>query len=501
MKFRFSFPVLDSLTRNIYALGIITLVLAAISYFVSPHLPFVLLLTFLMLLAFKLDMPVSRQILLSPSVLFLAHTWIRLGLGMLFLATTLEAHESSGFLLSQIGGLVFFVFAIIGIKVSGISRRQIYFPLNNHDFKHEVLRPLTYLGFFCICYVSLSTFVALASGVGDRGFAGADAGGGIGAFSLWTPLSAMHRFRAVAFILVPLMMRSRIPVIALMVPFLAGGSLFLSLINGDRGYVMWSILAIAFGYYLFTDRPRIRIERAAIFLAPIFAVFIFVVGIFRSTDAFIESRALDIGARVEAFAEVKEAIDQKAAESQFYGWHNSAVEEVAKRLYGGFDHLIFSMTPRVFPHAWFDGFSAMPHVWLPYSLFGMRERAAAMADGYFIASTYRGSYGDGRTRYGISMNADLYRRFGWFGMPIAAMLLGFMYGIYWKIGLYIYYHKSAFLGTLFILLMFTLFFGKTHTTIMSSWKIFAYDIPKHMIMALPLWFLFRNSSRPALAYR
>ena len=48
--------------------------------------------------------------------------------------------------------------------------------------------------------------------------------------------------------------------------------------------------------------------------------------------------------------------------------------------------------------------------------------------------------------------------------------------------------------------MYSLFFGKSYGTIMESWKLFAYDIPKHAILALPFVFLFRKTNKGNEAY-
>ena len=108
-----------------------------------------------------------------------------------------------------------------------------------------------------------------------------------------------------------------------------------------------------------------------------------------------------------------------------------------------FIFLIFTMTPGAFPHAWFENFSAMPAVWVPFSLSGNREGAAAFGDAYIIASTYRGSFSES-ARYGISIVADMYRRFTWIGLPVAAVCYGVFYGCYWRIVFWVYERKSKF---------------------------------------------------------
>jgi hypothetical protein len=81
------------------------------------------------------------------------------------------------------------------------------------------------------------------------------------------------------------------------------------------------------------------------------------------------------------------------------------------------------------------------HIRKQYSIFGMRDKAAATVDEYHVASVYRVCYGDGRMRYGISMNADLFRRFGWIGFPVVTPAIAVINGLYWRFIFCIHYKK------------------------------------------------------------
>ena len=162
--------------------------------------------------------------------------------------------------------------------------------------------------------------------------------------------------------------------------------------NGDRGNVIWPLISIGIGCYVFLPHLKIRFEKWIALALPILVFFIWVVDVFRNSDAFSQASALDLESRVEALMNVGSEIKDREVRHNLEGKGQTFFASVGSRLWGGYDHLIFTMTPGVFPHAWFENFSAMPSVWIPFSLSGNREGAAAFGDAYIIASTYRGSF-------------------------------------------------------------------------------------------------------------
>ena len=492
--FASAFPVLNWLSIY-WGLGLfLVLVSAGLAYFLSPHYALSILILGQAFLIVKSDMVLVRRCLLSPLVLLIVNVVIKMAFGSTFIAYSEGGVWQSGFGMAQIATLIYLPCVWLGYRLTISGKRDFALPLQDKRFREWVIKPLVIMGVLFLLYAVISTVFLIGSGVKDRGIAGeeftnVDFGGVFSPIRLFTVFA---RFKSIGWVLLPLVLfysprPLRLPLIAF-----ASIHFLLSLLNGDRGNVIWPLISIGIGCYVFLPNLKIRFEKWIVLALPFLVLFIWVADVFRNTDAFSYASALDLGSRVEALMNVRSGIKDREVSYNLEGRGQTFLASVGYRLWGGYDHLIFTMTPGAFPHAWFENFSAMPIVWLPFSITGNTQAAAIFGDAYIIASTYRGSFGNQRTRYGISIVGDMYRRFSWFGLPFAAACYGIFYGCYWRIVFWLFERKSKFLGLSLLLLMFTLFLGKAPATIMTSWKIFAYDIPKYFVIILFIYFLLKR---------
>ena len=487
-----AFPVLNWLSVNWGVSVFLVLVSAGLVYFLSPHYALSLLILGQAFLIVKSDMVLVRRFLLSPLVLLIVNEIIRMTLGPIFLAYSGGGVWQPGVGMAQIATLIYLPCVWLGYRVIVSGRRDFIVPYQDQRFIEWVTKPLVILGILFLLYAVISTVFLIGSGVKDRGIGGEEFTNlNFGVFSPVRLFQVFARFKSIGWVLLPLVLfyspRSlRLPLLGL-----TSIHFVLSLLNGDRGNVIWPLISIGIGCYVFLPSLKIHFEKWITLALPFLVLFIWVIDVFRNSDAFSQASAIDLESRMEALMNVGSEIKDREVRHDLKGTGSTFLETVGGRFWGGYDHLIFTMTPGVFPHAWFENFSAMPTVWIPYSISGNREGAAIFGDAYIIASTYRGSFSE-RARYGISIVGDMYRRFSWIGLPIAAICFGIFYGCYWKIVFWVYERKSKFLGLSLLLLMFTLFLGKAHSTIMSSWKLFAYDIPKYFLIILFIYFLLKR---------
>lgn len=465
---------------------------AGLVYFLSPHYALSIMILGQAFMIARNDIVLVRRVLLSPLILLIINVVISLALAPFFLAYAEGGVWQSGIGMAQIATLIYLPCVWLGYRLTVSGKRDFILPLQDKRFREWVVKPLVFLGILFLLYTVISTVFLIGSGVKDRGIGGEEfTNMDFGVFSPIRLFQVFARFKSVGWVLLPLVLfysprPLRIPLLGL-----TSIHFVLSLLNGDRGNVIWPLISIGIGCYVFLPNLKIHFEKWIALALPILVFFIWVVDVFRNSDAFSQASALDLESRVEALMNVGSEIKDREVSYNLEGKGQTFFASVGSRLWGGYDHLIFTMTPGVFPHAWFENFSAMPSVWIPFSLSGNREGAAAFGDAYIIASTYRGSFSE-RARYGISIVADMYRRFSWIGLPVAAICFGFLYGCYWRIVFWVYERKSKFLGLSLLLLMFTLFLGKGPATIMSSWKIFAYDIPKYFVVILLIYFCLRR---------
>jgi hypothetical protein len=110
-----------------------------------------------------------------------------------------------------------------------------------------------------------------------------------------------------------------------------------------------------------------------------------------------------------------------------------------------------------------------------------------------------------RTGKALTLPADLYRRFGWFGIPFGVAAAFWVYGRFCGWCYRIYFEKNALLGILLILFTFSFFQARPFSTVLTTWWIFFYEIPKHLVLLYAGYWLIQQgskakASRGALSY-
>ena len=102
------------------------------------------------------------------------------------------------------------------------------------------------------------------------------------------------------------------------------------------------------------------------------------------------------------------------------------------------DSLVYELTPSGIPHAKFDGFNAIPYTFVP--TFIKRDKPILL-DSNPLLWRYTGVID--KPGKAITLPADAYRRFGWFGVPIFVAFFMWVYGVLCGKVYRIYLNKDA----------------------------------------------------------
>jgi hypothetical protein len=258
--------------------------------------------------------------------------------------------------------------------------------------------------------------------------------------------------------------------------------------SGSRGLVLYPVLLLVCGAYFFVDRPRFRPERWAPILAVCFVVYIYAVEVFRNTEQFQNSRISDLGARLAATKEIGRV---SAERRDFALATGSALIAVS-------DEIVYDMTPRVVPFAGgADILPALPWTWVPHAL---APHKPLIWDANEVVAGYT-SVRNERSYASISLTADLYRRFGWLGVAPGQFLFGLMYGAFIRWILYYFSRISVVGGVTLIAFVTAGLQAPFASTVLQTWWIWAYDLPKHLLPLVCItWLLGRGTDRGLDAY-
>lgn len=438
----------------------------------------------------KLDGRLAKILILSPLVALLGRDCLGKSIGVcMMLVGDLTPLEKEGLLLSQLGLILFIVFFLFAYRLIYKPPPSLPFPIENKEFRDNVLIPLKWFGLFCFFYAVLGVYWGVMSGSLDRGYMSEEIYyQGAGADAIFR---AFRRYPFMGFILLPLTWNLSNGLWRIIIVVAFGFHELLALITGGRGLFLFPIVLIVVGYYIFGNRPKVNYEKIMLMSFPLVVLFAYIVDVYRSSDNFKDVKVNDISSRLDALWEVDEAMSEGG------GVFESAMTKIGGRFYGQFDNNIYSMTPELYPYAGFDNFESLLWVWVPYTLYQNRPTTAESVQ---IVHMYRGTEGS-RTHISYTLPADLYRRFSWWGIPIGGVFFGLLFGAFTRFMLRKYLYGNALLGILLLILMMTLFQRSTFASVTETSADWLYDMLKHIIPILVFCLIIRRPLRGALSYR
>ena len=411
----------------------------------------------------------NNYLLLTPINILAFYLFTGSALGVALVTYARDGEFSYGLFVHQLVSAVTAIIAAVCMHTQTRRIPRFSFPLNNKNFEQDVLRPLIWLGWIFFTVAVLQSLVQAATGSSDRGYYGEDIAGGV--IGPWTIFAIFPRLTNIGFFVLPLIFFRSTIIGKSIILGMFSVYMLLSFASGSRGAFIFPLVYIACGLYLFSISRAIKMDYLALLgfcvLAPLFVV----VNEFRTSEAFNETRLIDLFDRLATLSE-RNALDHLKRES-------ASEEVLGGRLITVHDSLVYEKTPRLIPHVGFRGLENAGWVWIPYFLAPNRP---IQNDALFIALEYRGVKYNPRSHNRVGFNADLYRRFSWPGIVVGTVFFYLGFGFFYRKILDILLKKNALLGMILVLYTFSFFTRFPVSTVMETWWNWAYDFPKHLVL-------------------
>ena len=360
---------------------------------------------------------------------------------------------------------------------------RVTFPEKNAAFEKKVLEPLVVAGWVLIVWRAVQMTVFAATGADDRGDFSLVAQDQY--FGVWTYFSLFPRFNSLGYFLVPLVFARSTSLAKLVLLGILAYCQLLGFSSGARGLVIYPIIYIGVGMHFFRSIQRLKIDIAALVVVLCTMPLLIFMDHFRNTEGYRASRTIDVSARLQTLGEAAERSKATKEDSASDG---ANLVILGSALIGFSDTIIYAMTPDLVPHAGAENFSGVIYTWVPFFLY--KDRPVLYDSNIIMFDYLEGP----RTRTGraISLEADLYRRFSWIGIPFGVFFFYYIYGRFCRFCYHIYFFKDSFLGILMILFLFSFLQARPFSTVLTTWWTFFYEVPKHLIAGYVFYILVKT---------
>ena len=471
-RFRAFFPwssrfVLSPLLSGV-VLGVIAILLSQ-SY---PNASLGLVALWVGILMVNADRPLLGSFTLSPTAFLGVRQMTGLGGGLLIASFNAGFVESPELRHMLIHGIIGAFAKLAGVALTFRSGRGLFIPLQDRTFQRDVLRPVAIVGWLLLGYTAMTNIVSLAV------FGGADRAKETvwrvdEALGWWSWFNLFNNLKYGLWVIVPLIW-IRSSLVGRVALVSVGALLILpDLLGGGRTALLMPAMYVVVGIAMFRTKP-FNLDKylliAAIPLVPFIAFWEF----YRGSTAFRETRLVNVRERIEAIPKAW----REYTERQSYGEQEDESKVAGWSSYRYPDPVIYTLTPSDFPFAGWSEWATPQQILIPTFLWRSKPQ---LVDGNMIFNRYtnRPAHWTGA---GISLNADLYRRFGDVGVPIGNFVVGLLYGWFLSIAYRWYHRRNAVAGLVTII-----FFGaqgnfglldNTCNQLMYQWL---YIVPKHIV--------------------
>jgi hypothetical protein len=476
-RFRQFFPLASRVIENVWLLLPIFMLAALILSVFSVHYGLSMMCLWMGLLCFWVDRKHLNYLLFTPLQPLATLLIMTLGAGISMLVYDSPEKYQLGFLAMQLAGLLGFPFMMVGYYFVTRKVPGFVFPSVDSREGKLVTRPLVLVGWFCLFHELAKVVSGIASGTMDRGMAGdfqVDT-----PFGWWTAFGIFLRIQTMGFLLVPLIWRENRIIGRVLVAVVVSAILFLHFVAASRGAVFFPLFILLGACYLFLNLKGVKYELLFLFGIIGLAPLVTIMGHYRSSQAFRET---DIRNVFQKLGTITEGLERQKATAEDSGERFS---EAGRSFLGVADPLVYEMTPGIVPHGGFERMDGMLWTFVPYIL--SQGRRPVMQDGNLIVANYRG-YTMSRTSIGISYPAELYRRWGWWAVPMGLLFYGLFYGAVFRFVYTLYLRKNALWGFMLCGLLFHFFIAWFFHTVLNMFWYWFYDIPKHVaLLAVLYW--------------
>ena len=423
---------------------------------------------------------VVLDVLLLPP--FSAHTvWSAIGTGLgipilyQFFDSEAVLYQGGNFnfrpacLIIQIAYLATFPIAWTAYWIGGFRRvPENQFEWTAFSSSESSSDKMVVLGWILLAFSISFLIFKVAFGLEDRGVFG-PAGHSINSatFTISRLIDVFPRFSQFGFFFLPLVWRKsgrkrRILIFLFTIFYCA-----FALASGTRAWLVSSSALVVMGMYFFR-RNSTRVYEVIITCFCIFGVVVGVLfPVYRSIPKFVNVKTVAASSRIQLFLD-----------REFWAevYKKQTLRVFGSSLFQNEDAMIYYFTPLRVPYVGFEGFSAIPLTWVPTCVY---PKKLDLLDANRIVYQYDKEPGKFQNTL-ISLNADSYRRWGWIGIPVVVVFYFLLYG-YLAGMLLTTWNSGTIWGMLLLCFSVTLFTSKTFKTVLWTWWMFFYDIPKHLL--------------------
>lgn len=430
----------------------------------------------LLLFSYWADRKHLGFMIFPPIAMYAFYGFISVGIGPLcYVLSGMESEMSDYLTIIQVAYLVGFTAMLLGYVA--VQWREAPFKIPDFRMRNleQLYRPLAATGMILILFSCLAEAVLLYTGAGDRGYAGEVLL--YSRFGFFTYFLIFQRYLMLAFFFLPLILRVYSNPIKYAMILLVLVYLIFGFASGSRGRLLYPIAYIIAGYWMFGQKEK-RIIPVLLITGVLAIAIIPIMHYYRISAGFYETKQLNILDRLSAVTEISD----KASLVD-----DSAMGILAVALIGEADYLVYANTPSAVPFVGLQDFERIIYIWVPTFFYRAKR---TLSDGYEIVVNYDYSKFFERHSVGISFNADLYRRSGWWGIIIGNVLYGVLFGFICKYT-FAYYRKNQLIGLQLVILLQSQLYKMQSSTVLTTFERWGYDFVKHAIMIVVLTLLVR----------
>lgn len=379
--------------------------------------------------------------------------------------------------------VVFIVTALIvalGYRLGRGKFPQQWCPPDTESIYAQIKTPLLLSAWALCAFDLVRVIIGWRTGSLDRGFAGeVTLEQSLG---LWTIAGIFGRFNNLWFFLLPFMWRNSGGLARIAISAILSLYAIIAFASGSRGLMLYPVIIGAIGFFFFTDRARFQPQKWLPAFVIFAALYVYLVDVYRNTDAFSNSRLADLTDRLAAAQHITTAAKDRGDFAFTTG----------RALIGTSDDVVFEATPSDVPFAGVaDILPAVLWTWVPHVL---APDKPPLWDSNEIVVSYTNIRQE-RSFASISLGADLFRRLGWPGFLIGMFLFAIFFGLFTRFVLNAFCHWNAHLGILLIAFLVAGVQSGFSSSVLQTWWIWAYDMPKHLVALFLLHFFLGGRKR------
>jgi hypothetical protein len=482
-RFGHLFPIAAEIVRRPERLVLGTCLAASIAAIVSVHLVVSILALGTFVVLVSLHRRYLDNLLMVPAIAGSIWPLTSVVFGAGCLAASSGWNRDGPLLMSQLALL--YGIACVGVAIVAVFRGMpaVSLPLGSRQFSSRVLRPLAVVAWVLIAMQIAYYAFGVASGRLDRGEFGEAASES--PYLALTPLDLVHRFIGSCLILWPAAWLTSGLVGRAVLALLLTSLILLGAITGTRGLVIVPLAYMLVGAYLFLSVTALQIRVAACILVFVAVIVLPAMVAFRDSEQFFHTPAWDLSGRMAILMESAQA---SSATETFDS--EARLAAVGTHLLGIRDPVVYAGTPDELPHAGWERIDDALTAWLPQYFAPNR---APLMDGDEIVERYVG-YQRARSFATISLEADLFRRWGWVGTLVGVPVFSLLFALSLRAAFSVLMYRDALLGFTLLPLVMASMVNRPASTLLWTFQIWTYDIPKHVVFALILVWIARRIS-------